>query len=268
MKRFDRLEFEESRPQHQQAENQSAAQQLFPKTVDEQRDERHWIRVATDERRNGMHEAALRYYSRALELDKSLVQGWTGQVQMLIALGEYPEAELWSRKALELFRNNAELLAARAQALCRIGDMKAAQASCDAAIGQEGMFSAPWVARGELMLARRERTEDYCFDKAVQADPDWLVSLEIGVIYEFYGRTAKALSRTRQAVEAAPDHAYCWYRQGVCEMALDLVAPAEKSFRRCLQIAPKHEDARTALITLDRTRRPVRRFFRRLLRLS
>jgi tetratricopeptide (TPR) repeat protein len=268
MKRFDRLEFEDANPRHEQAEDVSAAQQLFPRTVDEQRDEHHWIRVAVDERRNGMHEAALRYYSRALELDKSLVQGWVGQVQMLIALGEYPEAELWSRKALELFRNNAELLAARAQALCRIGDLKSAQASCDAAIGQQGMFSAPWIARGELMLARRERTEEYCFDKAEQSDADWLVPLEIGVIYEFYGRAAKALSRTRKAVETAPDHAYCWYRQGVCEMALDLVVPAEKSFRRCLQIAPKHEEARTALFALDRTRRPVRRFFRRLLRLS
>src|SRR3954469_10215785 len=237
MKRFDRLEFEEPAPRHEQTSTTDttgaatgAAHALFGRTQpDEERDQHHWIRVAVDERRNGMHESALRYYSRALELDKSLVQGWLGQVQMLIALGEYPEAELWSRKALELFRNNAELLAARAQSLCRTGDLKTAQASCDAAIGQQGMFSYPWVARGELMLARRDRTEEYCFDKAVQLDADWLVPLEIGAVYEFYGRTAKALTRVRRAVELAPDQAYCWFRQGECELALDLVPAAEKS---------------------------------------
>ena len=37
----------------------------------------------------------------------SLVAGWLGQVQMLVFLGEYPEAELWARKALELFHTTA-----------------------------------------------------------------------------------------------------------------------------------------------------------------
>ena len=48
-----------------------------------------------------------------------LVAGWVGQVQMLVQLQEYPEADLWSRKGLELFPNNGELLAGRAQAFCR-----------------------------------------------------------------------------------------------------------------------------------------------------
>jgi len=34
---------------------------------------------------------------------------------MLIALEEYSEAELWARKALELFRNQVDLQAARAR---------------------------------------------------------------------------------------------------------------------------------------------------------
>jgi len=82
------------------------------------------MKAAGEERRNGLHESALRYYSRALELDKSQAAGWVGQVQMLVAMNECPEADLWSRKALELFKNNPDLLAARAQALCRIGDLK------------------------------------------------------------------------------------------------------------------------------------------------
>jgi tetratricopeptide (TPR) repeat protein len=258
MRRFDRLEFE-----HKQESSQGTREQRSHER-EANHDEHYWIKAATDDRRNGLHESALRHYSRALEMDKSLVAGWVGQVQMLIALAEYPEAELWSRKALELFKNNPDLLAVRGQALCRVGDLKNAQASCDAAINQQGLYSVPWVARGELMLARKENLHDYCFDKAVQLDNDSLVLLEIGTIYLHYNRATKALQRTRQAVEATPDHAYCWYCQGVCEVALGLTGPAEKSFSHCLELVPKHSLARRSVDELKQNRRVVRNFLRRL----
>jgi len=260
MRRFDHLEFEEK--------PESAQTNLRGDLVNraEDNDERYWIKKASDERRNGLHESALRYYSRALELDKSLVEGWTGQVQMLIAMAEYPEAELWSRKALELFKNNGDLLAARGQALCRTGDLKNAQASCDAAIAQPGAYSYPWIARGELMLARKEDIDGYCFDKATQIDNDWLLLLEIGAIYLHYGRTTKALQRTRAAVEKAPDHAYCWYSQGVCEMALGLTGAAEKSFKHCLQLVPNHLLAQQSVHDLKKNRRIVGSLLRRIFR--
>ncbi|HTV47451.1 MAG TPA: tetratricopeptide repeat protein [Phycisphaerae bacterium] len=250
-----------------QEPSQATLEQLSHERAAEH-DEHYWIKAATDDRRNGYHESALRHYSRALEMDKSLVAGWVGQVQMLIALAEYPEAELWSRKALELFKNNADLLAVRGQALCRMGDLKNAQASCDAAINQQGSFSIPWIARGELMLARKENIDDYCFDKAVQLDPDWLVLLEIGTIYLHYDRATKALQRIRLAVEKTPDHAYCWYCQGVCELALGLTGPAEKSFNHCLQLMPKHSLALRSLNELKQNRRVLLNFFRRLFRFS
>jgi tetratricopeptide (TPR) repeat protein len=198
-----------------------------------------------------------------LEREKELIAGWVGQVQMLIALDEYSEAELWSRKALELFKNNPDLLAGRAHALCRLGDLKNAQTSADAAIAQQGLHSYPWVARGELMLARREALDDYCFDKAMQIDTDWLIPLEIGAIYLHFDRATKALQRTRIALEKAPGHAYCWYCQGVCEQELGLTSASGKSFRRCLELAPKYEPARQRIREQDR--RGVRGFFRKLL---
>jgi tetratricopeptide (TPR) repeat protein len=258
MTRFGRLEFED---EHASATEASLSARSDTQSREEERD---WIASAVEQRRDGRHEEALKLYSRALELDKSLVIGWVGQVQMLIALGEYPEAELWSKKALELFRNNAELLAARAQALCRTGALKAAQASCDAAIGQQGMFSYPWIARGELMVARRDALEEYCFDKAIQLDGDWLVLLDIAAVYEHYGRHAKALMRIRRAVELAPDRPFCWYRQGDCEMALGMTTTAEKTLRRCLQAAPKYEPARQRLFEIDNGRGVVKQFFRRM----
>src|SRR5947209_3442207 len=73
--RFDRLEFDQpgERPEHGQAADREPL-----------RDAEHWLKLAGDNRRRGLYEDALRYFSRALEQDRSLVEGWLGQVQMLI----------------------------------------------------------------------------------------------------------------------------------------------------------------------------------------
>ena len=114
--RFDKLEFDqpENRPV-------SAAPEAH---VD--KDEKYWYKLADENRRTGNYETALRFYSRALEMDKTLVVAWVGQVQMLVQLREYPQASLWSQKALELFPANGELMAGQAQAECRLGNSKKA----------------------------------------------------------------------------------------------------------------------------------------------
>ena len=76
--------------------------------------------------------------TRALEDDKAYLPGWVGQVEMLIALGEAPEADMWCRKVLELFPGNGELLAARSRSLCRLGDVKQAGAVSDASMAAAG----------------------------------------------------------------------------------------------------------------------------------
>src|SRR5271157_1567932 len=126
MARFDKLEFNAgNRPSPEPTERDPLS-----------RDAGYWMNKADESRRSGLYEGALQYYSRGLELDRSLVAGWVGQVQMLVQLNEFPEADLWSRKGLELFLNNGELMAGRAQAFCRMGDMKQAHALCDGALQQ------------------------------------------------------------------------------------------------------------------------------------
>ena len=228
-------------------------------------DETSWMRRADEERRQGHYENALRYYSRALELDKSLVSGWLGQVQMLIHLGEYPEAEVWSRKALELFPSNGELLAGRGQALCRRGDLKQAHVLCDGALGQAGQSAYRWMVRGELMVAGRQDIDRHCFDKALQLDGDWLVPLEIALIYLHHGLPSKGLTRAHQAVERAPDSHYPWNIQGVCQTELGLPQQAQRSLQRCLEICPRHRDAESRLLQLESAGWSLTRTLRRLL---
>lgn len=237
MSRFDRLEMDQSSDGKEQPSERD----------DPVRDERYWLGLAVENRRTGCYESALRYYSRALENDKTLVAGWLGQMQMLVALEEYPEADLWGRKALEIFRNNGDLLAGRAQALCRAGDRKKAQDLCDGSLRQEGQSSYRWQVRGELLVAAAQELDRHCFDKAVLLDADWLVPLEIALIYRHHGYPTKAQLWARQAVEKAPQAPYCWYLQGRCEMDLNLIRQAKKSFEHCLELAPKHADAERSL---------------------
>jgi tetratricopeptide (TPR) repeat protein len=75
---------------------------------------------------------------------------------MLIELGEFREAKLWADKALERFPNEPELLAAKAVALGRSGDLQGALAFSDASIEERGDTPYVWLARGDVMLARAE----------------------------------------------------------------------------------------------------------------
>ena len=238
MARFDRLEFGGPSPDEPDADE--------PK-LSCSHDERHWLKEADSNRRKGQYENALRLYSRALEENKALVAGWIGQVQMLVLLDEVPEADLWARKALEIFPGNGELLAARAQALCRLGNKKEAAPMCDAAMAAQGRSAYRWQVRGELMLATRQTVDVHCFDKAQQLDRDWLVPLESALIYLHYGLASRAHVRARQAVESAPDQFYGWYVRGCAEVELDFRRQAKESFEHCLKLSPRHADALTRL---------------------
>jgi tetratricopeptide (TPR) repeat protein len=241
--RFQRLELDATNPPAPKAAAASAA----PAAAMETHDAAHWMRVAGQYRRQGLFEAALRHYSRAVEMDRALVPGWVGQVRMLVALEEFPEAELWARKALELFRGQADLTAGRAQALCRAGDIKQAQGICDAAIQQPGQSPYPWLVRGDLMLALADSVEEHCFDKAVQLSGDWLTLIEIAEIYLYYHRPAKAQTRCQQALAKASDQPYCWYLQGMSQSASGFHDAARLSFKHCLDLDPQHAGARAAM---------------------
>jgi len=239
MPRFDRLELDGPPPEDDFGGKPAAAADV--------RDEQHWLKQADRQRRQGHHETALRMYSRALEDNKAVIAAWVGQVQMLVLLGEYPEAELWARKALEVFKNHPDLLAGRAQAFGRLGDKRQAMGACDQALSQPGESAYRWVVRGELMLINKESIDRHCFDKAAAADPDWLVQAEIGLLLMHHKQPAKALPRFRAAIEAEPESPFLWMKRADCERALGLADATAESLRRVLDLAPGHPEAKMAL---------------------
>src|SRR5882762_2599726 len=120
------------------------------------KDEAFYCAEAQSAFENGQFEAALRLYSKGLELNPNNAAAWTGQVRMLIELGEFSEAKLWADKALEKFPHEPELLAAKAVALGRAGDLQGALSFSDASMEERGDTPYLWLARGDVLLTRKE----------------------------------------------------------------------------------------------------------------
>jgi len=237
MSRFSNLEL------GGEAENQPRRQ---PKSL--VKDEHYYFSEATSAFENGNFEQALRFYSKVLEYNTNQVAAWTGQVRMLIELGEFREAKLWADKALERFPHEAELLAAKAVALGRTGDLPGALAFSDASIEGRGDTPYVWLARGDVLLARAEARADYCFEKALLLAPrDWFTAWLAARIRFYYQQFVLALKLIQQAVELNSGNFLLWLEQGHCQQAIGLVGAAAVSFTQARQLNPHSQAADNAL---------------------
>jgi len=218
------------------------------------RDEAHFLEEARTAFAAGNFELGLRFYSKVLEYNPKNAAAWTGQVRMLIELGEFREAKLWADNALERFPNEPELLAAKAVALGRSGDLQGALAFSDAAIEGHGDTPYVWLARGDVLLARREARADYCFEKArLLAPQDWFITWLAARIRFFYEQFVLALKLLQAAVEINPGNFLLWLELGQCQRAIGLVAAAQNSFTQARQLNPRCEAADAALHGLRQT---------------
>ena len=175
-------------------------------------------------------------------------------MRRLIELVEYREAKLWADKALERFPHEPELLAAKAVALARGGDLQGALAFSDASIEERGDTPYIWLARGDVLLAREEARADYCFEKALLIAPqDWFIAWLAARIRHFYEQFALALRLFQKAIELNAGHFLLWLELGQCQQALGLVGPARNSFTQARQLNPHCHEAGLALAGLSHT---------------
>jgi tetratricopeptide (TPR) repeat protein len=217
---------------------------------------------------NGNFESALRLFSKVLEFNPQHVAAWTGQVRMLIEMKEYHEARLWADKALERFPHEPELMAAKAVALARIGDLAGAIAFSDSSIEERGDSPYVWIARGDVLLARKERRADYCFEKAqLLAARDWVVNWLAARVRYHYQQFALALKLLQEAVDWNSGHFMLWLELGRCQAAVGLVSAARNSYGVARELNPQCRatiEAITALQQvswLSRIRSSLKRIF-------
>lgn len=198
--------------------------------------------------RSGRFEQALRAYSKVLEFNPQNASAWTAQVRMLIELEELREAKMWADKALEKFPDEGELLAAKAVALARMGELDSALAYSDASVEERGDAVYVWLARGDVFLARREKRAEYCFQKALSfSSGDWFVQWLVSRIHFFYSKLSLAFRYARQALELAPEQAAAWFQVGRCQAALGLASPALESFEQARDLDPAYPDIDQAI---------------------
>lgn len=236
MSRFGNLEFEGESERHESALQGDAV-----------RDEAHFMARAEEGFESGQFESALRNYSKVLEFNPRNAGAWTGQVRMLIELGEFREARLWADKALEQFPQEPELLAAKAVALGRAGELQEAIAFSDASIEERGNTPYVWLARGDVLLARKEMRADYCFDKALALAPqDWFTTWLAARIRFYYKQLALTLKLLQQALEWNSGHFLLWLELGICQQAMGWAGPATISLQRARELNPSSDAVRAA----------------------
>lgn len=262
MGRFDNLEFDDD----EGAKSAESAKEPIPAATGTPiRDAAFFLAAAVADFRLDNLEAALRGYSRALEQDSTLYEGWFGQVRVLLATGEYKEADLWADKALELFPDQPELLAVKAIASVRIGKRALALAQSDNALTRKGVTPFVWLARAEILLAARRPMANHYLAKAFEISPEGAAKAwthwEAARLLRRYDRRGEALKHAREAANLLPAEAAAWLELARCQINLSQPA-ARQSFEQAAALGP---DSPVIQKMLREYREPG--FFRRLLRL-
>lgn len=209
------------------------------------RDERYYLSQAQESFEAGRFEQALRHFAKVLEFNPRQAAAWTGQVRMLVELGEFSEARLWADKALATFPDEPELLAAKAVALARSGDLGGAMSYSDAAVESRTNTPYIWLSRADVLLARAEKRAEYCLEKALTlAEGNWFVLWLASRIQSFYQHFARGLKLAQQGLALEPGRAVLWLQAGQCQLALGLAAQARNSFDQARELDPECEAER------------------------
>ncbi len=215
------------------------------------KDEAFYQREAQTAFEEADFQKALRAYSKVLEFNPQCAAAWTAQVRMMLELDQCTEANVWADQALERFPREAELLAAKAVVLARLGETQTAQSFSDAAVGENGSSPYVWLARGEVLLTARATLADYCLDKALMFAPgDWVTAWQVARIRVRHGQFALALRSLQRAVEWNPGHFLPWLELGLCQEALGLAGAAEKSLTQARELNRQNATAAGALARL------------------
>ena len=116
-------------------------------------DDQHWLKQADEHRRTGITRIRSVLFAgpRGREINRRC---WIGQVQMLVQLNEYPQAELWGRKSLEFFPNNPICWRAERKHVSSWRHEKRSRPR-DGALQQQGETAYRWLVRGGCGASRR-----------------------------------------------------------------------------------------------------------------
>jgi tetratricopeptide (TPR) repeat protein len=217
---------------------------------------------------SGQFDKALRKFSLAAQQSQIAVEAWVGQVLCHCLLGRTTEAQNWSRRALELFPEDARLISLQGLAYAVGGTVQRGLACSDFALSKTGTDSLTFLVRGMILELAENPNSRACFDKAIElrTGNDWRIPLLIGMILMNVRRHGKALEFLEMAARESPGNDLAWERLGEVCGRLGMGARAAEAYRTALQINPSNQAAghgMAAITNSSMIARLMRRLFKR-----
>lgn len=193
----------------------------------------------------GNPEQALRVYSRAVQADHAQVEPWVGQVLCLLLMGQYKEALVWVKRALELFPEDPRVISLQGATYAHQGMVQRGIASSDYAMQKTAGDALVWVLRGEVLSVADNANARFCFDKAMETrlHGDWKVPMLIGRLLHRRRKWAQAADYLGTAAAEQPRNDTLWVLLGEAREKLGNTDGALAAFRTAVEVNPSNQRA-------------------------
>ncbi|WP_269611098.1 tetratricopeptide repeat protein [Prochlorococcus marinus] len=164
---------------------------------------------------------------------------------ILRGLGKLKEAELVTRKAIELNPDFADLHSNLGIILRDLGKLEEAELSTRKAIELNPDFTNAYANLGEILSNLGNLKEaELSTRKAIEIKPDSAMAhSNLGIILQDLGKSEEAELSTRKAIEIKSDYAEAHYNLGNILRDLGKSQKAELSYRKAIEIKPDYADA-------------------------
>ena len=229
-------------------------------------DQGHYLSEGDKYYYDGEYQKALRYFSRAMQVDQSSVEAWIGQVKCLVVLKQYKEASIWVLRGLELFPEDPRLVSLQGLTYALNGTIKRAIGCSDYAMSRPTPATAfIWAVRGHILSLADNQNAAFCFDKAMEVrdKEDWRTPLEIGLLLLHERKWSRAVSFLQIAAQANQKNRFLWKKLGYANERLGLGQAAHEAYTAALHLNAGDREAEHALRNLTTTSLPIR-LWRRL----
>ena len=199
---------------------------------------------------HGEYQAAMRAYSRSMQVDHSAIEPWVGQILALIKMKQNREAAMWALRGTELFPEDARLASLQGLTLALTGSRQRAIACSDFAMAREnGGSPFDWAIRGQILSQGDNANAVFCYDKARDLSPggDWQLMALIGDFLLQEKKWARGLEFLKAAVEINPANPWLWKRYGFANEQLAFTQAAYSAYQAALNINPNDREANDSL---------------------
>jgi len=201
----------------------------------------------------GDYEYAIRYYSKALNLNNYILEAWKGQLLALLCLGQYNDVITWSDHAMQ-FIDDPFFTAAKAFALNRMGAHNEALQMTDITLSSTKADWFCWLVRGDVLLSLGNvANAEFCFLKSIEYVPDdWFVYMLIGICYLSAKRYHNAIEYLYKALKNKKENPLICFHLANAYDKVNNVNSAITYIQLAIKLKPNFDEAHKMLKRLKR----------------